>query len=303
MTVVTISEWKRYGKHRGYAKDAEGNDLGNIDLATRSIVLQPGVDADDVSAALRNWAAALGRYETMAPVTVAPPPSETEESPDPHWTRVGQMPPANTEWHDLADNRPGAAVRERAQQEWDEYHARKPVISNVARFLNMNTPDRSWAQGADGEEVVGARLQQLESLGWRALHAIPIGTRGSDIDHLLIGPGGVFTINTKNHDRAKVWVSDRVIMVNGQKTDHLRNSRYESERVSKILSRATPWSVPVTATVIILADTYTVKRLPEDVLVIRRRDVPNHFKRLPAIYSDEAVDVIYEAARRSTTWA
>ena len=167
----------------------------------------------------------------------------------------------------------------------------------------MNTPDRSWAQGADGEEVVGARLQQLEPLGWRALHAIPIGNRGSDIDHLLIGPGGVFTINTKNHDRSKVWVSDRVIMVNGQKTDHLRNSRYESERVSKILSRATPWSVPVTATIIILADTYTVKRLPNDVLVIRRRDVPSHFKRLPAIYSDEAVDVIYEVARRSTTWA
>ncbi|MFE7074420.1 nuclease-related domain-containing protein [Streptomyces sp. NPDC057620] len=31
---------------------------------------------------------------------------------------------------------------------------------------------------------------------------------GGGIDHLLIGPGGVFTINTKHHQGAPVWVGN-----------------------------------------------------------------------------------------------
>ncbi|MFJ9084692.1 nuclease-related domain-containing protein [Streptomyces sp. NPDC102384] len=29
---------------------------------------------------------------------------------------------------------------------------------------------------------------------------------GGDIDHLLIGQGGVFTINAKNHEGKSVWI-------------------------------------------------------------------------------------------------
>jgi hypothetical protein len=32
---------------------------------------------------------------------------------------------------------------------------------------------------------------------WRCRHSIPVGSNGADIDHLVIGPGGVFTLNTK----------------------------------------------------------------------------------------------------------
>lgn len=303
MIQITITEWNRYGHHRGYAIDASETKLGHVDLKTGEVTLEDGVPAEPVTSQLVAWARGLSQQMTVAPAVFEAPPVLPVVPPEPEPIALADANVAEPDWSDLAESKPGAAVREKAQQEWDEYHARKPVISNIAKFLMMDTPDRSWARGADGEEVVGARLQQLEDLGWRALHSIPIGTRGSDIDHLLIGPGGVFTINTKNHDRAKVWVGERMIIVNGQKTDHLRNSRYEGKRVSDILTRTTPWSVPVTPTVIILADTYTVKRPPPDVLVIRRRDVPSHFKRLPAIYSDEAVSTIYDAARRSTTWS
>ncbi|MBG6212216.1 hypothetical protein RCH23_000129 [Cryobacterium sp. CAN_C3] len=41
----------------------------------------------------------------------------------------------------------------------------------------------------------------LSKLGpeWTVLHAVPVGSGSSDIDHVVIGPAGVFTINTKNH--------------------------------------------------------------------------------------------------------
>jgi hypothetical protein len=52
-------------------------------------------------------------------------------------------------------------------------------------------------RGAAGEEQVGATLEQLSTDGWRIVHDASFG-RGN-VDHILIGPGGVFTIETKSH--------------------------------------------------------------------------------------------------------
>jgi hypothetical protein len=43
-----------------------------------------------------------------------------------------------------------------------------------------------------------ARLQPLEAAGWSVLHDVVVGTRGN-IDHVAIGPAGLFTIETKSH--------------------------------------------------------------------------------------------------------
>lgn len=55
-----------------------------------------------------------------------------------------------------------------------------------------------WSRGAVGEEVVGDVLAELEATGrWHAVHDISSG-RGN-VDHVLVGPPGVFTIETKSH--------------------------------------------------------------------------------------------------------
>jgi hypothetical protein len=51
------------------------------------------------------------------------------------------------------------------------------------------------ARGAAGERKVGAILEGLAP-DWHALHGVRLG-RG-DIDHVLVGPGGTFTIETKS---------------------------------------------------------------------------------------------------------
>jgi hypothetical protein len=52
-------------------------------------------------------------------------------------------------------------------------------------------------RGARGEEHVGGLLDQLLESGWRVTHDASLG-RGN-VDHILIGPGGVFTVETKSH--------------------------------------------------------------------------------------------------------
>jgi Nuclease-related domain len=61
-----------------------------------------------------------------------------------------------------------------------------------------------WRQGARGEELVGEVIDSMRDSGWLALHDIDTG-RGN-IDHVLIGPAGVFSIETKSH-RGRLGIS------------------------------------------------------------------------------------------------
>ncbi len=51
--------------------------------------------------------------------------------------------------------------------------------------------------GAAGEEHVGRLLDELTDRGWRVIHDASLG-RGN-VDHILLGRAGLFTIETKSH--------------------------------------------------------------------------------------------------------
>jgi Nuclease-related domain len=65
---------------------------------------------------------------------------------------------------------------------------------------------RAWAIGAAGEEKLAAELAMVPGL--RMLHdrRVP-GTRGN-IDHIVIGPAGVFVVDAKNH-QGRIEIRDR----------------------------------------------------------------------------------------------
>jgi hypothetical protein len=52
-------------------------------------------------------------------------------------------------------------------------------------------------RGASAEEHVGSLLEVLPAEGWHVIHDASFG-RGN-VDHILIGPAGVFTVETKSH--------------------------------------------------------------------------------------------------------
>ena len=52
-------------------------------------------------------------------------------------------------------------------------------------------------RGASAEEHVGRLLDELADGEWRVIHDASLG-RGN-VDHILIGPAGVFTVETKSH--------------------------------------------------------------------------------------------------------
>ncbi len=52
-------------------------------------------------------------------------------------------------------------------------------------------------RGARGEEHVGGLVNELTDGGWRVIHDASFGH--GNVDHILIGPPGIFTIETKSH--------------------------------------------------------------------------------------------------------
>ena len=42
----------------------------------------------------------------------------------------------------------------------------------LARGFDVKTDERSWRVGANGEETVGGRLEELRADGWQLLHSV-----------------------------------------------------------------------------------------------------------------------------------
>lgn len=175
----------------------------------------------------------------------------------------------------------------------------------VARVFGVHTEERAWRVGAVGEEKVADRLAKLVAKDprWRVLHAIPVGERGSDIDHLAIGPAGVFTINAKYDAGAKIWVGGDTLLVNGARVPYVRNSRHEARRTGRLLSAATGLETSVTGVAVpVRADDVVVKAQPDGVRVVPRFQLARWLRRQPEVLDDVTIAAIHEAARRSTTW-
>lgn len=294
MTDWIVRRWARYGHVRLYAETPGGTALGYYDVTTErfhsddhaNLPLLRRAIADHLGDQVGDQLDSQGG--NSAPAT----PEALAATPAPEPPR----------WHDLSSTAPGAAARERALA---ERAAQGTVKHLLSRLVGARTDERAWRIGADGEQAVAAQLARLGP-SWRLLHAVPVGTRGSDIDHVAIGPPGVFTINAKHHPDAKVWVGGDTVMVNGQRVPYVRNSRHEASRAARLLSEHAGFPVPVVGVIAVMGAHrgMTVKRQPEDgaVVVVQRRRISQHLAGRPPRLGEREVQAIYDAARRSTTW-
>jgi nuclease-like protein len=137
----------------------------------------------------------------------------------------------------------------------------------------------NWSQGAEGEEVVGKVLEDLGKEGWCVIHDVSFG-RGN-IDHIVVGPGGIFTIETKSR-AGKVWI-DRL------DPKMLKQAYAEKKTLEEItLMEVDP--------LLVFSHAYIVDRVParrRGVLILPARMLAGHLARRPAMISPERAAVIH----------
>lgn len=197
---------------------------------------------------------------------------------------------------DLARNRPGDAVRRKIVELQPN-----PLLRLVERW-SPRSEIRSWSDGLVGERVTGRRLDRLRRHGWYTLHAIQWAS-GADIDHLAIGPAGVFSINSKRHRGKSVWYGDAAITVNGAVQRHIAVSQSEARRVSRVLSRRCGIDVPVRPVIsVVHAAKLKVKNANPPVLVLDAEHLDRVLSGLRPELTSDQVAHIYTVARDAQTW-
>jgi hypothetical protein len=300
VTEWVVRRWARYGHVRLYAETPGGTALGYLDVKTGRYHSDDETNLPLLEKAVSD---PLARHSPAAPSAVlsAPGPVVDAEPPAPVVEPPSET-PMEPAWTDISGTSAGAAARERALA---ERAAQGRTRHLVARLVGARTEERAWRIGADGEQAVAAQLARLGPR-WRVLHAVRVGDHGSDIDHVVIGPAGVFTVNAKHHPNTSIWVGGDTFMVNGRRVPYVRNSRHEARRAARRLSEHVGFPVEATGVIAVMGahKGFTVKKQPEDgaVVVIQRKRISQLLLSLPARLTAREVDAIYEIARRSSTW-
>lgn len=161
------------------------------------------------------------------------------------------------------------------------------VVSALDRWV-APTVER-WRRGAAGEEAVGRILDDLAARGWFAFHDISLG-RGN-VDHIVVGPGGLFTIETKSHPGRRALDSLDPRMLRQAYAQKKALERVTGKPVTPLLvfSRAylepaVGWARGVT----VLPARMLVRHLERRSRVLNDEEVERLRDRLAAVFGDRA---------------
>jgi len=90
------------------------------------------------------------------------------------------------------------------------------LVLTASSLLALPTHVTAWQTGAEGEVRTARLLEQLEPAGFRALHDSLIPGGRSNIDHVVIGPPGIFIVETKSYG-GKLRIQGGEIYVGGRR--------------------------------------------------------------------------------------
>jgi hypothetical protein len=169
------------------------------------------------------------------------------------------------------------------------------ALGLVLRF-RVSADTLAWRRGATGERRTARLLGRLERHGWAVLHDLAIPGSAANIDHLLIGPGGVVVIDSKQY-RGRLRLDQDGLLWHGRHllSWMLRRVRWEGDQADEVLGVA---DLTVAAIVAVHGASVPWGRLAVDgVTVAAARRVPDLLQALPPILGPEQVTWLADQAR------
>ena len=178
----------------------------------------------------------------------------------------------------------------------------RPLIARIFGMSPLSPETHVLYRGVVGEIEVGESLDRLGP-EWSVLHAVPVESGLADIDHLVIGPAGVFVVATKNHSGLNVWASQRTLMVAGVRQPHIRNMEYEMGRAERSLSKAAGSAIEVSGILaMVAAKSVVVREKHRDVAVLTAGHIVGWLQRHKRVLTPAQVSHIGTAASLASTW-
>jgi hypothetical protein len=159
------------------------------------------------------------------------------------------------------------------------------------------SPDAvAWRRGAAGERRTARLLSPLERHGWAVLHDLAVPGSQANIDHLVIGPGGVFVIDSKQYrGRLQLDGSGRLWHGRYPLAPTMRAVSFEADQAARVLTDPDVVVVPVMA--VHGAQIPWAKVVMDGVPVVAARRLPSMLRSLPAVLGPERVAVLADQTR------
>jgi hypothetical protein len=158
------------------------------------------------------------------------------------------------------------------------------------------SPDAiAWRRGAAGERHTARLLAPLERHGWAVLHDLAVPRSRANIDHLVIGPGGVFVIDSKQYrGRLQLDPTGRLWHGHYPIAPAVRAAGFEAEQTAQVL---TDPGVVVPIVAVHGAQVPWGKVVTDGVPVVPARRLPSMLRQLPAVLGPERVADLADQAR------
>jgi Nuclease-related domain len=159
------------------------------------------------------------------------------------------------------------------------------------------SPDAvAWRRGAAGERRTARLLDPLQWHGWVVLHDLAVPGSRANVDHLVIGPGGVFVIDSKDYrGRLQLDGSGRLWHGRYSLSATLLAVDFEADRAAQALVDPEVVVVPIVA--VHGAQVPWGKVVVNGVPVVAARRLPSMLRSLPAVLSPERVAALADQAR------
>jgi hypothetical protein len=99
---------------------------------------------------------------------------------------------------------------------------------------------RTWQRGAHGERRTARQLERLTRDGYVVFHDLAVPGSPANVDHLVIGPSGVFMIDSKQWSGSVHQDADGLAWHNHYRLDRtLETIRWEARAISRLLGTRT----------------------------------------------------------------
>jgi len=181
------------------------------------------------------------------------------------------------------------------------------IADTVLKARTSSAGAEAWRKASPAERKTEKQLRSLNAKGWRIMHARAVpqdrdGISDGKIDHLVIGPTGVYAIDSEKWDkRLPVRSLSHMRLFHGpfEKKERLDEAKWEANQASRLLSKALGVEIPVQPSVAIYGPA-----IPWRVMTIRNVDVyaggkaKNYLRKRPKVLTAEEIDRIAEAAER-----
>lgn len=164
----------------------------------------------------------------------------------------------------------------------------------------------NYRLGFTGERVVGEELNQLMASGFRVFHDLPFD--GFNIDHVLVGPPGVFAVETKTRrkpadikgiERAQVFSDGERLRFPKDKYDSkaIPQARRNAETMAKWLTSATGQRVTVSA-ILTLPGWMVTRKASSDVNVLNPIEIKKSFRSEVVLQPDDIQRIAHQLTER-----